>query len=205
MELFGGEPTDRTSREVSVQDVLAELIAGQRAPWFQIFEPTGGGQDFLRSIARLAFDDEPVAPLSWFVSEYALPVPDEWRAEIGVSYGCPDFACGHEGYTFVIELKTERGSYRRCQMSDYLRLARRLHPDDRIDMVLLPARGLDAVHPGFIANVGISPFRTIILVNFESNDYPSVSRIATCHPQVRGSDDAATDLPIPIQLTDIVD
>ena len=91
----------------------------------------------LRRLWARAFGDELRQPIDWFVSEYALPVPVEWRDEIGVSYGCPDFACGSDGFVIVIKLKTERSSYRSRQMADYLRLARRLHHDDQIDMVLL--------------------------------------------------------------------
>jgi hypothetical protein len=60
-----------------------------------------------------------------------------WREEIGLTYGCPDFACGTEDRILIIELKTERGSYRARQASDYLRLARRLHPAAPIDFILL--------------------------------------------------------------------
>jgi hypothetical protein len=134
---FGSEPLDRTSREVSVQDVLAALIVGRRPAWFEQCDPTAEGRLFLRGFSQLAFGDVADEAVVWFVSEYALPVPDEWRADIGLSYGCPDLAWGSRSRVVVVELKTERASFRRRQMSDYLRLARRKHPDEWIDMVLL--------------------------------------------------------------------
>jgi hypothetical protein len=137
LRLFAEEPTDRTSREVSVQDVLAVLIVGRKPAWFEPCVPTPAGRRFLGALWREAFGDAQDLNVTWFVSEYALPVPPEWRAEIGLTYGCPDFACHADGRIFILELKTERGSYRPRQLSDYLRLARRMHPDKLIDVALL--------------------------------------------------------------------
>jgi hypothetical protein len=133
---FGSAPVDPTSREVSVQEVLAELIAGQPCRWFEHYEPTERGKAFLRGLSEAAFGgaNEQVA---WFVSEYALPVPPAWRNDIPFTYRCPDFACGDVARVLIVELKTERGSYQPRQMVDYLRLARHTFPDCWTDVVLL--------------------------------------------------------------------
>ena len=136
-QILGDDPVDRTSREVSVQDVLAELIVGRRPLWFEKCETTAGGHIFISRLWEMALGSAPEGRLEWFVSEYALPVPPEWREEIGLTYGCPDFACRWGSSVLIVELKTETGSYRARQMPDYSRLARRLHPDDLIDLLLL--------------------------------------------------------------------
>jgi hypothetical protein len=136
-QILGEDPVDPTSREVSVQDVLAELIVGRRPLWFEKCETTAGGHVFISRVWEIALGSAPEGRLEWFVSEYALPVPPEWREEIGLTYGCPDFACRCSSSVLIVELKTETGSYRARQMPDYSRLARRLHPDDLIDLVLL--------------------------------------------------------------------
>ena len=137
LDVFGSPPTDRTSREVSVQDVLTVLIAGKRLAWFKAERPTTTGSDFLRSMWRRGFGDAPEGDVEWFVSEYDLPVPPEWRDDIGLTYGCPDFACAVGDRVLIIELKTERRSYRRRQISDYLRLVRRKLPTAWTDVALL--------------------------------------------------------------------
>lgn len=133
---FGAPPVDPTSREVSVQEVLAELIAGHRCAWFEPYEPTGAGRAFLRGLWAAAVGDAG-EQLPWFVSEYALPVPPAWRSDIPFTYRCPDFACGDGSRVLIVELKTERGSYQPRQMADYLRLARHKLPDCWTDVVLL--------------------------------------------------------------------
>lgn len=133
---FGADPMDPTSREVCVQEVLAELIAGQRCAWFKSYSPTDQGRAFLASLWREAFS-EGAPPISWFVSEYELPVPPAWREEIPFTYRCPDFACGDADRVLIVELKTERGSYSARQMADYLRLARHRLPQASTDVVLL--------------------------------------------------------------------
>ena len=136
-EIFGSDPVDRTSREVSVQEALAFLITGRKPAWFLSYDPTARGAEFLRAVWDNAFGDRPEEPFDWFVSEYALPVPLEWREEIGLTYGCPDFACRSGDRILVLELKTEPGSYRKRQMPDYLRLARHKHPIEALDVALL--------------------------------------------------------------------
>ena len=132
----GIPPVDGTSREVSVQEVLAELIAGRRCAWFVVNEPTREGAAFLTSLWRAAFGTAP-AGIDWFTSEYELRVPEEWRAEIPFTYRCPDFACGTGEWVLVLELKTERRSYSPQQMRDYLRLARHRLPTAMTDVWLL--------------------------------------------------------------------
>ena len=85
----------------------------------------------------LAFSEVEEGGIEWFVSEYDLPVPPEWRGEIPFTYRCPDFACCSAGRILVVELKTEVGSYNYKQMADYLRLSRRKHPGAWVDVVLL--------------------------------------------------------------------
>jgi hypothetical protein len=68
LETFGVPPPDPTSREVSVQEVLAELIAGHRCAWFELYEPTEQGEQFLHALSRQAFGDANGA-VRWFVSE----------------------------------------------------------------------------------------------------------------------------------------
>lgn len=144
-EIFGLDPPDRTSREVSVQETLAFLITGRKAAWFVQYVPTDEGATFLRALWVKAFGDAPSEPFDWFVSEYELPVPVKWRDEIGLTYGCPDVACRSADRILIVELKTEAGSYRRRQMPDYLRLARCKHPTESLDLALLgPGRPPDA-------------------------------------------------------------
>lgn len=133
--MFDEPPADLTSREVSVQEVLASLIAGRACAWFEPYAPTERGRAFLRTLWASAFGD--TGETSWFVSEYPLPVPPEWRAEIPFTYRCPDFACGAEDRLLVVELKTERSSYQPQQMADYLRLVRHKLPDCATDVALL--------------------------------------------------------------------
>src|SRR5689334_14353242 len=132
----GKKPADATSREVSVQEVLAGLIAGRRCAWFESYPPTDRGARFLCSLWSAGFGDAP-DHLAWFVSEYDLPVPEEWRTEIPFTYRCPDFACGTADRVLILELKTERGSYQPRQMVDYLRLVRHKLPSHRSDVALL--------------------------------------------------------------------
>ena len=134
---IGTEPADRSSRETSIQDLLAALILGRRPPYFETNTPTEHGRRFLVSIWKTAFGEDGVGDVLWFVNEHHLPVPSEWRDDIGVSYCCPDLAAGSNESVLIVELKTERGSYRARQASDYLRVARRRHPDAAIDLVLL--------------------------------------------------------------------
>jgi hypothetical protein len=123
-----------------VQEVLAQLIAGRKAAWFEPYVPTGNGERFLLGLWCAAFGNAPAGSVEWFVSEYPLPVPLEWRSDIGLTYGCPDLACSVTGHVFIIGLKTERGSFRARQMSDYLRLARRRHREEWTDVALLGPR-----------------------------------------------------------------
>lgn len=134
-KLFADPPADRSSREVSVQEILAVLVAGEKCDWFEPYTPGSRGRSFLEAMWRAAFVD--AGKIDWFVSEYPLPVPPEWRDEIRYTYRCPDLACGNDERVLIVELKTERGSYSRQQMIDYLRLARHKLPDAATDVVLL--------------------------------------------------------------------
>ena len=145
---FGGEPPMPTSREESVQDVLARLIAGSSCDWFRTYIPTAEGRAFLMSLWEKAFGGQTGTP-EWFVSEYDMPVPIEWRGDINYTYRCVDLACGDDQQLLIVELKTERQSYRPDQIPDYLRLVRHRNPSHATDVVLLgplrpgytPARG----------------------------------------------------------------
>ena len=119
-EIFGEEPPIPGSREESVQDVLSTLVAGRDCAWFEPYTPTGDGAGFLTALWLMAFDAEVGEP-EWFVSEYALPVPPEWREAIPYTYRCVDLACGDRERLLIVELKTEAGSYRADQIPDYLR------------------------------------------------------------------------------------
>lgn len=119
-----------------MQEVLAELTAGRKCNWFLPYTPTESGRAFLQALWHELFGSEH-GRAQWFVSEYELPVPLEWRDQIPFTYRCPDFACGDDERVLIIELKTERGSYSAQQMVDYLRLARHRLPVPRIDVALL--------------------------------------------------------------------
>jgi len=134
--IFGSDPPKPSSREESVQEVLARLIAGRAAKWFEPYETTPGGACFLAGVAEAAFADAPSTPPDWFVSEYELPVPDDDRLRRGKTYGCPDFAAAWGRRLVVIELKTERGSVRAAQPVGYLELAALKHPGWLVDLVL---------------------------------------------------------------------
>ena len=58
-------------------------------------------------IWEAAFGDVHTDRPDWLVSEYELPVPQEWRDEIGLSYRAPDFVCGAGNRLLIIELKTD--------------------------------------------------------------------------------------------------
>jgi hypothetical protein len=135
-EIFGGPPVDPTSREVSVQEVVAELVAGHPCAWFLSYTPTEAGRAFLEGLWRDLVGHDHGSAL-WFVSEYPLPVPEKWRQEIPFTYRCPDFAFGNDDHVLVVELKTERRSYSARQMVDYLRLARHKLPTAHLDVALL--------------------------------------------------------------------
>ncbi|WP_183097417.1 hypothetical protein [Nocardioides pelophilus] len=135
----GSAPTRPSSREESVQQVLARTFLGLEPADFLKYPLTDDGETVVKAIWNAAFGDGP-NQLDWFVSEYELPVPVEWREEIGLTYRAPDFACGTGNRILIIELKTEWGSYTKAQITDFLRLARRLHPDADIDLLLLEER-----------------------------------------------------------------
>ena len=79
------------------------------------------------------------------MSEYELPVPPEWREEIGLTYRAPDFVCA-AGRILIVELKTEWRSYSKAQIRDFIRLARSLYPNADIDLILLEERRRGAGH-----------------------------------------------------------
>ena len=108
----------------------------RRCAWFEPYEPTPSGKAFLTALWRQSFGDDS-QDVEWFVSEYELPVPPAWRADTPFTYRCPDFACGNGSRVFIVELKTERGSYQPRQMADYLRLTRYKLPDHWTDLALL--------------------------------------------------------------------
>lgn len=136
---LGTPPSRPSSREESIQQVLARLLVGHSPSDFLPYSPTPAGERLARAVWETAFGDPPER-VDWVTSEYSLPVPHEWRAEINLSYRCPDFAFGAANRILLLELKTEWGSYKRAQVFDFLRLARRLHPDASIDLVLLEER-----------------------------------------------------------------
>lgn len=59
---MGSSPVDRTSREVSVQEALTELIAGRHCAWFQEYPPTPAGGDLLVALSTLAFGERTARP-----------------------------------------------------------------------------------------------------------------------------------------------
>ncbi len=85
------------SREVARQRCSArtnpKLITGGKTAWFSPYDRTTEGSTFLRALWARAFGVAPGEPFDWFVSEHELPVTPEWREEIGLTDGCPDFAC----------------------------------------------------------------------------------------------------------------
>lgn len=137
---FGAPPSRPSSREESAQLVLAEVLLGFSPPYFLPFPPTTDGVRVLSAIWESAFGTPPPGTIDWLVSEYVLPVPSEWRAEIRLSYRAPDFVAGAGNRLLIIELKTEWGSYSRAQITDFLRLARRMHPWAEIDLMLVEER-----------------------------------------------------------------
>lgn len=139
LDSFGNAPARPSSREESVQQLLAQLLLGRTPADFIRYPLTAAGQRVVTAIWRTAFHDAP-DEVDWFVSEYELPVPPEWRDEIRLTYRAPDFACGTGNRILIIELKTEWGSYTKAQITDFIRLARRLHPDADIDLLLLEER-----------------------------------------------------------------
>lgn len=139
LDCVGSPPARPSSREESVQQLLAQLLLGRTPADFMRYPLTTAGHRVITAIWRRAFHDVP-SEIDWFVSEYELPVPPEWRDEIRLTYRAPDFACGVGNRILIIELKTEWGSYAKAQITDFLRLARRLHPDAHIDLLLLEER-----------------------------------------------------------------
>jgi hypothetical protein len=127
------------SRGVSPGGVVEHLCWAFPA-YFLKHTPTPEGMRVVKAIWEAALGDCPTGNIDWLVSEYALPVPEEWREEIGLIYRAPDFVCGAANRILIIELKTEWGSYSTAQITDFLRQARRLHPDADIDLILLEER-----------------------------------------------------------------
>lgn len=116
--------------------MLVRLITGGRCDDFKKYQPTARGVTFLQALWRVAFD-EPLGHPSWFVSEYDLPVPPDCRDRIPFIYRCPDLATGDDEHVLIIELKTERPSYKPVQVRDFIELSRRKLPLARIDLLLL--------------------------------------------------------------------
>ncbi len=57
--LFATEPYDKTSHEVCVQEIQAQLVVGHRAQWFIRYPPTDQGHEWLRRVWREAFGSSP--------------------------------------------------------------------------------------------------------------------------------------------------
>lgn len=140
LEAFGSPPTSPTSREESAQEVLSNIFLGLSPAYFLRYAVTPDGERVVKAIWAEAFGSPPAGNLDWLVSEYELPVPREWREETGLSYRAPDLVCGVGSHILILELKTEWRSYSKAQISDFFRLARRLHPDAQIDLILLEER-----------------------------------------------------------------
>jgi hypothetical protein len=141
--IFEIEPYDKTSHEVCVQEVQAQLILGRRAAWFIHYPPTDRGQEWLRRVWQRAFPDTPIGQLDWFTSEIELIVPDELRDRITrkdgrpYTYRCPDFGALAGDRLLIIELKTLAISYDAQQIQHYFDLARYHYPHAHIDVILL--------------------------------------------------------------------
>ena len=136
--IFGQPPSRPSSREESAQVVLAGLLFGVSPANFLRYPPTPEGVRFLAEVWSAAFGAGPGLHVSWAVNEYRMPVPPDLRGEIPFTYRCPDLACGvGEDRVVIVELKTEPNSYDPGQITDYLRLAHRMHPEAHVDVILL--------------------------------------------------------------------
>jgi hypothetical protein len=124
--------TTRLGREEYVQKLLATLVLGEEARGWNVPRPASErGAEFLRALHAATFDGTPDAdPV--FVDEFELPA--RTRDERA---GWPDHAVIWPDRLFIIELKTERRSHRRDQLSHYLRLAAHHHPNIDVDLLYL--------------------------------------------------------------------
>lgn len=120
----------RLGREGFVQRLLTRLILGcDPSGWNRPALPTKRGLEFVIRFEELCLGSHGNTDLH-FVDEFELPSrhPEE-RA------GWPDYAVVRVERLLLIELKTERNSHQRGQLSRYNDLARTHHPEVARDLV----------------------------------------------------------------------
>ena len=132
----------RLGREEFCQRLLTMLVLGGDYPrWNSRSIPTPRGMKFLRELDELSFGDSLWQPAVAFVDELDLPSGSD--TERG---GAPDYGVLWPDRTWLVELKTERGSHRPQQIPSYFRLATKHFPDTTVDLTYLTPR-MVAAHP----------------------------------------------------------
>jgi hypothetical protein len=122
----------RLGREEYCQRLLTSLIVGGPYPrWNSRSAPSPHGARYLQLLDDAAFgNSRRVAPI--FVDELDLPSRREEEK------GCaPDQAAIWPDRLWMIELKTERGSHRRGQLTSYFVLGRHHFPSTAVDLLYL--------------------------------------------------------------------
>jgi hypothetical protein len=122
----------RLGREEFCQRLLTSLIVGGAYPrWNSRNAPSSHGARYLELLDAAAFGTIPrEAPI--FVDELDLPSRREDEK------GCaPDQAAIWPDRLWMIELKTERGSHRRGQLTSYFVLGRHHFPGIAVDLLYL--------------------------------------------------------------------
>ncbi|HET6917459.1 MAG TPA: hypothetical protein VFH56_15325, partial [Acidimicrobiales bacterium] len=108
----------KLGREEYCQRLLTMLILNAPYPrWNSRSSPSVDGLAFLRNLYEMWFGEWP-GDEAVFVDEFELP--SRFEDEPG---GAPDYAVLWEDRLWLIELKTERASHRRGQISGYFELA----------------------------------------------------------------------------------
>lgn len=122
----------RLGREEFAQRLLTSLILGGPYPrWNTRNTPSTAGVAFLLALDALSFG-QPSEPAEVFVDE--LDLPRRHEDERG---GAPDQAVLWDDRVWLIELKTEPGSYRRDQLPSYFDLGAHHFPAARVDITYL--------------------------------------------------------------------
>jgi hypothetical protein len=122
----------KLGREEYCQRMLTSLILGGPYPkWNTENEPSQSGVAFLGKLHELSFG-EPIESSMTFIDEHELEVEDE-HGKTGV----PDYVVITDSKAWVIELKTEKASYRKDQMPKYANDTPIRHPNKNVELTYL--------------------------------------------------------------------
>jgi hypothetical protein len=123
----------KDGREVFCQTLTTTLLVGGRYPkWGTENRLTDAGTVFFQALDGLSFGTQSWSSTPVFIDEITMPKRHD--DELSAS---PDWTLIFEDRIWIIELKTERGSYRANQLPHYLDMASHHYPGRVIDVTYL--------------------------------------------------------------------